>query len=450
MTDPEAPGDTTGGDQPQQEVRRRHVFYVHGYDPRHPALYRRLSSLELRGFAKVWGVSIMVDREDVVDEQTPSLRWGARMTAGDAKVEVTYETLRWDDFVIRDFETPLPLSLLRGGRTLWEAVSTGLLWRVWKASRWCAVAWAYPLLTILAIVAIGGFVGAFLLRLLAPGVGALASVPLVVGFAFLFTVAALALLRKLGSFIVHLMDDGRSQWRYARRADKALDARVDAFAARIRAEVEARRADEVLVVGHSSGSFVAIDAVARAYEAAPGFAAGANFALLTVGASELLVAFHPAAGWFRERIRRLAVEPTLFWAEVVGPWDTLNFPNRDPVAELGLDAPADRPNPTFRRAYLTKMLGQASIKSLQRGFRIFRAHFQFVMANEVRGPYDYFSLVCGAWTARSQFARTADNSLMSPKLGPPPKPLPRPDWLPPLPADGAAPRRKLFGGAVGP
>lgn len=427
-------GRATVGDQ---EVRRRHVFYVPGYDPRDPALYRRLAALELRRFSKTWGVSVSVDRQDVADEATPSLRWGARLKADEAVVDVTYETLRWEDFVAKDFATPLPLTMLRGLVTAWDAVVTGLLWRIWRASPWCAIAWFYPLVTVLATMGLSLWAGAATGLALAergwPFVGVLLGLAIGLGA----PVGVLTALRSRGSFLVHLMDDGRSQRRYAARADRDLDARVDAFARRIRTVVAAREADEVLVVGHSSGTFVAIDAVARAYEAEPDFAKGAQFSLLTVGASELLVAFNPKAGWFRERIRRLAVEPSLFWAEVVGPWDTLNFPNRDPVSELKLDVPADRPNPLFRRAFLTKMLERESIEKLRKGWRVFRAHFQFVMANEVQGPYDYFSLVCGPWTARSQFARTADGRLMSPKLGEAPPPLPRPDWMPPLPPSKA-------------
>lgn len=431
--DPEV-DESASGSAAEQEVRRRHVFYVPGYDPRDPAIYRRLAALELRRFAKLWGVSVSVDADEVADAATPSLKWGARLAAGEARVAVTYETLRWEDLVARDFATPLPLTLLRAARTGFEALATGFLWRVWRASRWCAIAWLYPLSICVATFAASLWLGALLYGFVAPSAGVAVAALLGAAAACGLAVGAMALLRRMGSFVVHLMDDGRSQRRYATRADAEVEARVESFSKRIEAVVRAGEADEVLVVGHSSGSFIGVDAIARAYERAPDFARDRNLALLTVGASELLVAFHPAAGWFRERIRRLAVEPTLFWAEVVGPWDTLNFPNRDPVSELGLDVPADRPNPTFRRAFLTKMLGQESIKRLQSGLRIFRAHFQFVMANEVQGPYDYFSLVLGPWTAKSQFARTADGRLMSPTLGPAPEPLPRPDWLPPLPA----------------
>ena len=418
-----------------QEVRRRHVLYIQGYDPRGPAEYRRLIALELRRFARLWGATASIKPGLVEDARTPSAEWAASVRGGEAQVAVRYETLRWDDLVQKDFAAPLPVKVLRGFVTLWDAVTSGLLWRVARASPRCAIAWSYPVAVILLITAVSAAAGAGACAWvaaqgpwpLALALGAAVAVALLLG--------ALQLVKRAGGFVFHLMDDGRSQRRYARREDAALHARVDRFADRIREVVAAGEADEILVVGHSSGSFLAIDALARVYERDPDFAARSRstLSLLTVGATELLIGLHPKGGWFRERLGRLAGEPTLFWAEVVGPWDFLNFPHRDPVSELRL-LPGEKPrNPTFRRAYLTKMLGQQSIDRMRRRWQVFRLHFQFIMANEVKGPYDYFSLVCGPWTARSQFARTARGSLMAPLLGPPPPPLPRPSYLPPLP-----------------
>jgi hypothetical protein len=410
-----------GAEASRQEVRRRHVLYVPGYDPRDPQLYRRLAALELRRFGKLWGARVEVAPEAIGDPATPSVGWKGTVAAGEARVEVAYETLRWDDIVAQDFATPLPVKILRGFKTLFDSLASGQLFRVARASPWCAIVWIYPVCAFLGAGLLGAAFGAFV-AFFAGLVGAPGSAALVIGalVAFAGALGVMAAFRRAGSYVIHLIDDGRSQRHYIRRRCPELERRVDAFAARIR-EVKARSdVDEVLVVGHSSGSFIAIDAVARAYEVDPELGRGRPaLALLTVGATELLVALHPAAGWFRERLKRIAMEPTLFWAEVYGPWDLINFPNRDPVEELGLDVPSDRPNPTFRRAFLTKMLKQGTIDELKRRLNLFRLHFQFIMSNEVQGPFDYFSLVCGPWRARTQFRRTARGALMSPHLGPP-------------------------------
>lgn len=403
-----------------QEVRRRHVLYVPGYDPRDPGLYRRLAAFELRRFARLWGARVDVDRAHVADEAVPSVRWSARVAAGAARVEVVYETLRWDDIVAKDFARPLPMKILRGLVALGDTLVSGTLYRVARAAPWCAIAWCYPVLLYFASLAFGATIGATIwLAAAHAGLGALGAIfgaAVAVGF----SLAVMYEIRRSGDYSIHLMDDGCSQRSYLRRHDPELERRIDAFAARIRAVKADDSLQEILIVGHSSGSFIAIDALARAYEADPQLGAGRpQIALLTVGAIELLVALHPRAGWFRERLKAIAAEPTIFWAEVVAPWDVLNFPNRDPVTELRLDLPADRPNPTFRRAYLTKMLKQEAIDKLTRERNVFRAHFQFIMANEVKGPFDYFSLVCGPWRVRTQFRRTRKGAYMSPFLGAP-------------------------------
>lgn len=404
-----------------QEVRRRHVLYIPGYDPRDPGLYRRFAAFELRRFARLWGAKVDVDDKHVDDPAIPSVRWTARAVAGEAKVEVVYETLRWDDIVARDFSTPLPRKFLAGFVTLFDALFSGLLFRVARAAPWCAIAWLFPVSVILFWTLLGVGLGYGISRVAeayGQGVlGVLAWLGLSVGT----PLAALAVMRKRGSFVVHLMDDGAAQRSYARRLDPVTEARIDAFADRIRAIKAQAEVQELLIVGHSSGSFMGIDALARALEKEPELGKGNRpaIALLTVGASELLVGMHPAAGWFRERLKRVAVDNGVFWAEVVAPWDTLNFPHRSPVEELKLDVPADCPNPTFRRAFLTKMLKAESIAKLRRERNIFRAHFQFIMANEVRGPFDYFSLVCSPWRTKTQFRRTAKGAYMSPHLGAP-------------------------------
>lgn len=408
---------TAPGADPGQPARtfRRHVVYVPGYGALVPELRRRLFGAEFRKFVKLWGVSGGVAPGYFEDRDVHSATWTAEVEVDGARIEIAHESLCWDDLVSTDLATSGPLKLARSFVTLWDAVCSGMLWRVAQVAPWCAAIWCYPMVTTLSVAAVSGIAG----FLLAAGLGGGLLVNCVaIVFWLLSWTLGMRLLERAGAGVDHFTQYGAWQIRYVARSDAVMEARLDVFAARIIAAVDAGAADEILVVGHSTGSFLAIDAVARAYEARPDIGArGPTLSLLTVGAMELHAALHPQAGWLRDRIARLAMEQTLFWAEVVGPWDILNFSRRDPIDELGLPFPANRPNPTFRRAYLTRMLTAKTIARVRRKMDMFRLHQQFVMANEVRGSYDFFSLICGPLTAVQQFQRTRKGAVMSPAGG---------------------------------
>lgn len=389
---------------------RRHILYIPGYAPAGPESHRKLFKREAARFAALWDVETEVSElEPVTAEHRAAFQATTRMPG--ATVETAVEVLRWDDLVKADFRTPLLGKLGHGLATLVDGVASGTLLRVARTGPWFAFAWIYPYLGLLLCLAVGGGLGrgasSFFDGPLALLVGLLVAAVAAYG--------ALALVQRTPLFVVHLLDDWIAQRRYIRRNDPILDLRLAGFAERLAEVVAKDDADEVLVVGHSSGSILAIDVVARAFEADPTLGRrGPPLSLLTLGAAELLIAFHPAAGWFRERIARLATERSLCWAEVAGRWDALTFAERDPVTELGLAVPEDRPNPQFRRVALKRLLTRPTILRLARKLRVFRVHFQYVMANELRGPYDFFALACGARSVREQFARAWPDEAMAP------------------------------------
>jgi hypothetical protein len=71
----------------------------------------------------------------------------------------------------------------------------------------------------------------------------------------------------------------------------------------------------------------------------------------------------------------------------------MNFWDFDPVGGVGVDVGTARTNPTVWPVRLRDMLTDAAYDRA-RGSQ-FRMHYQYVMANDRRAPYDYFMLVCG-------------------------------------------------------
>ena len=154
-------------------------------------------------------------------------------------------------------------------------------------------------------------------------------------------------------------------------------------------------ADEVVIVGHSSGSFLAVDVLDRALAHDPELGRhGPKVALLTVGANLPIVGFHPQAQWFRDRLRRLAVAPYIAWVDYQSRHDVMNFWPFDPIAGHGIGLGAERRNPRVV-AISFRDLWKAGDFSRRR-WRFFQAHFQFLLANERLGAaYDYYLICCG-------------------------------------------------------
>ena len=140
-----------------QAVRRRHVFFFSGFDPKGSAYYHRLYAAGAAQQRQATGHSIQVgprERTDVRHAQ----RWQVEWQPGTAEqVHTTFEFLTWDDLVRAHWPKGI-LGVAVGSVLAYAAaLSSGLaLVRVWKQSRRTLLALAYPavfwLLALAAVV----------------------------------------------------------------------------------------------------------------------------------------------------------------------------------------------------------------------------------------------------------------------------------------------------------
>ena len=75
----------------------------------------------------------------------------------------------------------------------------------------------------------------------------------------------------------------------------------------------------------------------------------------------------------------------------------MNFYNTNPMAEMALPT---EDGPVVRLVEFGRMLDHAMYRRIRRKF--YRLHCQFISGNDKRAPYDYFMLVCGPVSAKSQ------------------------------------------------
>ena len=372
-------------------IRRRHVFYVEGYDPRGAEGYHRLFGRELARFAKTWGVEasvseLVLDCEDIA-------HWTVATKGANWQTATRYEFVRYEHMIGAAARRPMMRQIARTLAWMFDDLASGALWRTvraaWRFALHLMVVQA-PLVGWLVLTIAAGCGSGFLLA------RATGSVPAAIFAGTIVAAALLALLRPLAdrSVLLQVANGWPLMRDFARGRPSGYDRPVEAFARRIAAAARAADVDEILIVGHSAGGLTAPIIATRALDIDPDLGRhGPRVTLVTVGSLLPAFALHPAAERMRAAVRRLAVEPAVRWVDCQARKDIMNFWDFDPVAGIGVDAGAARTNPTVWPVRLRDMLTDAAYDRV-RGSQ-FRMHYQYVMANDRRAPYDYFMLVCG-------------------------------------------------------
>ncbi|WP_342153611.1 alpha/beta hydrolase [Methylorubrum sp. SB2] len=394
-------------------VARRHVFYVPGYDPEARSRYRLLFVRELTRYAKVFGQAKReIGRAELVplsgDPGGEPLVQAWRVAAHPQTdgADTTYEVLLWDDIVGRDFARSKIASsgLLLAGTA--DTLVRGLFVAFYRLHWKYGNVILYPFVMLLMLAAVAGAVAYAVHAALGEGgalglgLPALVTVPagLVVGLALL--AAMEAALNRI--FFWQLLNDWVFNWQHGQGWRPDYERRLDAFAdhalARLAALTqEETPPDEILIVGHSSGALTAVETAARMLARAPGLGGpeGPNLGLVTLGSGLPLVALQPRARRLRAEIAGLVTSRNLVWVDYGAPQDWMNFPGFNPSAELDLGLPpgAVVANPIIRSARFREIISPETYKRVR--FRPFRMHFQFLMANDLPGEYDFFDMTLG-------------------------------------------------------
>jgi hypothetical protein len=377
------------------QVHKRLVIYVQGYDPRGLAEYYRMFRREFRRTCELYGLTGKVGGPQN-DPKRFTTAWDVTTNGNGWQVETRYLFLRWEDIIRNDFTRPPWWKVVHMYRTMGAILFNGVVWRILKA-HWrfgCFV--LYPLVLTTFWLLLGAFVGVLCMKLVA-SLGAPALVGNIVGVVTgLGTFASMLWLTEPQTYLLYLCDDVISTRQFARHERRDWEERMEIFAGYIVDAVRDSDADEAIIVGHSSGSFLAVDVLDRALTRDPQLSEhGRRVRLLTVGANLPIIGFNPEANWFRNRLRRLAVAPDIDWVDYQSRHDIMNFWPFDPVAGHDIVLEDDeRRNPQVV-AISFRDLWKPGNFALRR-WRFFRAHFQFLMANERLGAaYDYYLICCG-------------------------------------------------------
>ncbi|PKP79738.1 MAG: hypothetical protein CVT80_14650, partial [Alphaproteobacteria bacterium HGW-Alphaproteobacteria-2] len=360
-------------------VARRRVFYIPGYDPFHPRRYRELYRKEAAAQAAVSGHEIAVAGRPGAEVYG----WDVTATIEGARIESGFEVLIWSDIVRASMRAGIAATYLLMARTAWVNIRSGALAAMLRLRRGPVfIAGFYPVVMLLGQLALA--------LLMAWGVSALAGLWLpgwlgwALGLALVWPLMAWFKARDGRLYAYYLLNDYAFSARLGGAYPPELEARIAGFAVRIR-EALAGGADEVLVVGHSSGAHVAVSVLADLVRAGVVPDDG-RLAFLTLGQAIPMAAFLPYAYRLRSDIQVMSEQESIFWLDVSAPGDGCCFALCDPVAVTGVARPGRQRWPLVISAAFTQTLSPATWARLKR--RFFRLHFQYLCAFDRPGDYD--------------------------------------------------------------
>ena len=371
-------------------VRRRHVYHVAGYDPIDAGAQYRRFTRQLGIFRRTWGVDAVLSDLEAPSAQSRAW-WTVTASGSNWQVEAVHEVLLWDDVVRGDFKRSLPLRLLHGARTYLDFILTGTMFRYIVANPRYAIFFLFPMAALALFVAAGWIAAVALTAFLGLEGVAAAILGLAVGL-----VVFLILLRWPGRRwrVQQLLDDWifAHDYMHGRRGD--IDARLDRFAEALVARAQAGGADEIVLVGHSLGAMLVLDILVRALARDPEVGRrGVALCVLTIGATIPKFALHPRSDGMRRKIARIAAEPSIAWTEYQSRDDTISFYKFDPVSLRRIGGDRLEGRPVIRRVQIHDMVTPATFARFRHN--VLRLHYQSVMGNETRAPYDYFLMACG-------------------------------------------------------
>lgn len=360
-----------------------------GFDPRAPETYWGLFRRESRLTAARRGLAITVG-DPVRSGDGLRLDWPVAAEGAATR----YTLLRWDDIVAARFP--------RGNARRLLAVPA-LWWRLWRsgyvrnfrqeARRFARVIIGVHLI-YLALVALS-LVAAFgLVRLLPLPAGpwtTLATILTVPVLAYAILAGLMAVTRGKPFYVAHLVDDTAFTHDHASGDEARMSRRLDAFADLIRAAEG--DASEIVVIGHSSSSFLGIEALDRVLARDPEFGRrGTPVSFVSIGSVIPWITLDPRAVAVRASLARVAACNAIGWLDVRAKWDWLSIHTRNPLSASRLPAPASH-RPVEIHVRIEDLIEKRILQ--RRKWNLFRMHFQLLMSSRDSQAFDYVAFVAG-------------------------------------------------------
>lgn len=371
---------------------RRKVFYLPGYDPFPPRRYRELYRSEGALQAQISNYELSMASKI----GKGPFGWTATAQMDGSVAESDFEVLIWADIVKSSMSDGILATYWQMIYTAWVYIASGALIRQVRLRRGPTIAALYPVLHLVGQALCGAVLGAKAVSLLWIIHPALSPFGLIVFYGFL-RLAKRYDHKILAHYLMHDFAFSAQHWG---AYPPNLSDRMAEFGARIRAAM-AQDYDEVLLVGHSSGSYMGVTILSDILRAG---VPHSTLSFLSLGQVVPMVSFLPRAERLRADLRYLSESDQITWIDITAPGDGCAFALCDPVAVTGVAGEAQK-WPLILSCAFKQTLSPKRWKELR--WKFFRLHFQYLCAFDRVGIYDYFAITAGPKTLAQRFKGVA-------------------------------------------
>ncbi|MDE2113680.1 MAG: hypothetical protein KGJ29_02300 [Hyphomicrobiales bacterium] len=369
---------------------QKHIFYIHGYDPRGPAIYYRYFQEAATHFATREGRDLTLTRRTKTSPVSDGWTMAAHRDGQSTRIQ--YEVLRWDDAVrkiwARQPRAGLPLGALR-------------IWHKFRQNGILAVLHKEARASYRSIVVQGLFAPLFAIGLLA-----LVGVVFLLGFglAKLFHLPdwSLWVLPLLTLAIAWPVWRALQKWlnlawvtrglsfvsQFSRGDIHAPQAHWRAFGERIWAIQQADNCDEIIVVAHSLGALMAVRALGHWRQLAKADGKTRRpLKFVTLGQSLPLYTLQKSDDEFACVLAEIAACADIEWLDVTSGSDPASSCGLNPLAGLPGEPTLQRQSPDFHNTLSPEHFRKIRARPID-------FHFQYLKATDSAEGFDYLRMIC--------------------------------------------------------
>ena len=372
-----------------QEIEKREVFYIAGYDPRGYRYYYSLYKKNAKKQNKINNLDIQVSKSKRVKEHIYSCD-----ITNNKKTDTTYNFFAWNDIVKENWSEGFFANLWDTIYSVNIYIFSGVLKRFAKESSRQLIAGLYPLFYLLISLITISFLSYqsffFLITYLNEILSLIISI-------FIF-ILGIKIAEKIGNNIAVFWLSRIYAFcaRWSENKIKNIEQRSEYFAEFIFQRLKNNSEDkkEFILSSHSVGTILAINVANKVIKKCKNDNISyKHFKLLTLGHCVPLISYQKKAYDYKNILEEIGKIKDFTWIDYTASIDGACFPLIDPIKSSGIKK-LNEHIPIMQSTRFFKLFKKENYIKIKK--QKYKAHFLYLMATDLLGNYNYFDITAGS------------------------------------------------------